>query len=140
MTANDNGSTTKGARRLQRPVKLSTVAISRKRLLIRFEGNRKANNCTVIEDIIGEDIKAFAFNDCCWLLVFNTSQTGDLLIVQAGRVESKGEYNWGGFFYTKFWIDPKEKLIAVMMSQLNPNIHLDIDKKLSVLTYQAIID
>jgi len=59
---------------------------------------------------------------------------------KAGRIESKGEYNWGGFFYTKFWVDPREKLIAVMMAQLRPNNHVDIDKKLRVLTYQAIID
>ncbi len=59
---------------------------------------------------------------------------------KAGRVESKGEYNWGGFFYTKFWVDPKEELIAVMMAQLRPNSHVDIDKKMRVLTYQAIID
>ena len=59
---------------------------------------------------------------------------------KAGRIESKGEYNWGGFFYTRFWVDPKEDLIAVMMAQLRPYNHVDIDKKLRVLTYQAIID
>jgi len=59
---------------------------------------------------------------------------------KAGRIESKCEYNWGGFFYTRFWVDPKEKLIAIMMAQLRPYSHVDIDKKLRVLTYQAIID
>jgi CubicO group peptidase (beta-lactamase class C family) len=59
---------------------------------------------------------------------------------KSGRIESKGEYNWGGFFYTKFWVDPKEELIAVMMAQLRPNKQVDIDKKLRVLTYQTILD
>ncbi len=59
---------------------------------------------------------------------------------KSGRIESRGEFNWGGFFYTRFWVDPQEELIGIMMAQLRPYNHLDIDEKLRVLTYQAIID
>jgi CubicO group peptidase (beta-lactamase class C family) len=59
---------------------------------------------------------------------------------RSGRIESKGEYNWGGFFYTRFWIDPKEGLIGIFMAQMRPNQHLDLDEKFRVLTYQAIME
>jgi len=35
--------------------------------------------------------------------------------------ESEGAYNWGGYFYTSFWVDPKEGFIGVLMSQVNPS-------------------
>jgi CubicO group peptidase (beta-lactamase class C family) len=30
---------------------------------------------------------------------------------------SAGDYNWGGFGGTYFWVDPKERLVAVWMMQ-----------------------
>jgi CubicO group peptidase (beta-lactamase class C family) len=33
---------------------------------------------------------------------------------------SAGQYEWGGFFYTGFTIDPKEDMITVFMAQLHP--------------------
>ena len=33
---------------------------------------------------------------------------------------SPGQYEWGGFFYTGFTIDPKEEMITVFMAQLHP--------------------
>ena len=53
---------------------------------------------------------------------------------------SPGEYNWGGFFYTKFNIDPKEDMITVFMAQLHPTGGLRLDRTFQVLAYQAIID
>ena len=34
--------------------------------------------------------------------------------------ESEGTYSWGGYFYTSFWVDRKEKFVGVLMSQINP--------------------
>jgi CubicO group peptidase (beta-lactamase class C family) len=53
---------------------------------------------------------------------------------------SPGEYNWGGFFYTAFVIDPKEQMITVFMAQLHPTGDLNLDNLFHVLAYQAIID
>jgi CubicO group peptidase (beta-lactamase class C family) len=53
---------------------------------------------------------------------------------------SRGEYNWGGFFYTAFVIDPKEQMITVFMAQLHPTGDLNIDNLFHTLAYQAIID
>lgn len=51
-----------------------------------------------------------------------------------------GEYNWGGFFYTAFWIDPKEQMIVIFMSQLHPTGDLTLDRQVHELAYQAIND
>jgi CubicO group peptidase (beta-lactamase class C family) len=53
---------------------------------------------------------------------------------------SAGEYNWGGFFYTGFSIDPKEQMIVIFMAQLHPGGGLTLDRQVHALAYQAIID
>jgi len=53
---------------------------------------------------------------------------------------SPGEYNWGGFFYTAFVIDPKEQMITVFMAQLHPTGDLNLASLFHALAYQAIID
>ena len=53
---------------------------------------------------------------------------------------SPGEYNWGGFFYTAFSIDPKEQMITIFMAQMHPDSGRDLEGLFHVLAYQAIID
>jgi len=53
---------------------------------------------------------------------------------------SPGEYNWGGFFYTAFSIDPKEQMIVIFMGQLHPSGDLTLNHQTHELAYQAIID
>jgi len=53
---------------------------------------------------------------------------------------SVGSYNWSGFFYTGFSIDPKEQMIVVFMAQLHPTGDLTLDKQVHELAYQAIND
>jgi CubicO group peptidase (beta-lactamase class C family) len=53
---------------------------------------------------------------------------------------SPGEYNWGGFFYTAFSIDPKEQMIVIFMGQLHPEGDLSLNRQTHQLAYQAIID
>ncbi len=53
---------------------------------------------------------------------------------------SPGEYNWGGFFYTAFSIDPKEQMIVIFMGQLHPAGDLSLNRQTHELAYQAIID
>ena len=53
---------------------------------------------------------------------------------------SAGDYNWGGYAGTAFWVDPKEQIVGVMMMQ-SPgamrNYHRNL---LRQLVYQAISD
>ena len=54
---------------------------------------------------------------------------------QADELTSVGIYDWMGYWGTIFWIDPKEDLIAIFMSQADYN-----GKKLRVLVYQSIVE
>ncbi len=51
-----------------------------------------------------------------------------------------GAYYWGGFFYTTFFIDPVEDMIAISMAQLHPAGDVDWNAKFKVLAYQSIAD
>jgi CubicO group peptidase (beta-lactamase class C family) len=53
---------------------------------------------------------------------------------------SVGEYEWGGFFYTGFTVDPKEQMIVIFMAQLHPTGGLTLDRRVNQLAYQAIND
>jgi CubicO group peptidase (beta-lactamase class C family) len=50
---------------------------------------------------------------------------------------SVGEYSWGGAASTSFWIDPKEELIAIFMTQLLPSSTYPIRRELRTLVYSA---
>ena len=60
--------------------------------------------------------------------------------VPLSELGSPGEYSWGGFFFTGFSIDPKEKLIVIFMAQLHPTGGLGLDRQVNALAYQAIVD
>jgi CubicO group peptidase (beta-lactamase class C family) len=53
---------------------------------------------------------------------------------ELGSIES---FSWGGAFFTAFWIDPRERLIGILMSQARPCIS-DLRAKFPVLVYQAL--
>ena len=53
---------------------------------------------------------------------------------------SEGEFTWGGMASTAFWIDPKEELSVVFMTQLIPSSCYPIRRELRVLVYQALVD
>ena len=57
------------------------------------------------------------------------------------KLGSVGRLGWGGLYNTVFWIDPKEKLVAVLMTQIYPTTHQsDLYEKFENLVYQSIID
>ena len=51
-----------------------------------------------------------------------------------------GEYAWGGAASTAFWVDPREDLIVIFMTQLMPSSSYPLRRELRVLTYAALID
>ena len=54
---------------------------------------------------------------------------------------SAGEYNWGGAGGTAFWVDPKEQLFAVLMTQAQPGpAQREFKELFRQLVYQAIVD
>lgn len=59
---------------------------------------------------------------------------------QANIVGSEGSYWWSGSGNTYFYIDPKEELVLILMSQFVPNYYYPVFKQLRELTYQSITD
>jgi CubicO group peptidase (beta-lactamase class C family) len=54
---------------------------------------------------------------------------------------SAGEYRWGGAAGTGFWIDPKEQMVILLMTQNQPGPARSYDRELfRQLVQQAIID
>jgi CubicO group peptidase (beta-lactamase class C family) len=58
----------------------------------------------------------------------------------AGVPGSAGEFMWGGFAGTYFWIDPKEELIGVLMTQAPGPTRQHYRKLFKQLVYAAIAD
>ncbi len=50
---------------------------------------------------------------------------------------SIGDYFWGGAASTYFWIDPREELITIFMTQLMPSSTYAIRRELRTLVYSA---
>jgi CubicO group peptidase (beta-lactamase class C family) len=57
---------------------------------------------------------------------------------RAGRPGSPGAYGWGSAYYSRYFVDPKEGLVAIFLSQLIPAGELDLQDKFRVLVYQAV--
>lgn len=51
---------------------------------------------------------------------------------------SVGEYSWGGAASTYFWIDPKEELIVIFMTQLLPSTLYPLRRELRTMAYAAM--
>ena len=86
-------------------------------------------------------VDLIAMNQLGNLFGVNDFGLGFGITTKKGNAEilgSAGNYWWGGYFSTSFWVDPKEDLIAVLMVQDYPAFHGDIHKKFQVLTYQSL--
>jgi CubicO group peptidase (beta-lactamase class C family) len=57
----------------------------------------------------------------------------------SGQLGSEGMFGWGGAFNTITFVDPKEELIGIMMSQLRPYDHLNLRRDFQTLVYQALV-
>jgi CubicO group peptidase (beta-lactamase class C family) len=55
-------------------------------------------------------------------------------------LRSAGEYAWGGAASTIYWVDPKEDIVAIFLTQLLPSSTYPIRAELSQLIYQALVD
>ncbi|OGX84919.1 serine hydrolase domain-containing protein [Hymenobacter coccineus] len=68
---------------------------------------------------------------------------GFSIVTAAGAAQSgltEGSYEWGGIFGTTYWVDPKEKIIALLYTQKWPNTTAaDFSAKFKRLVYEAIL-
>lgn len=49
-----------------------------------------------------------------------------------------GSFDWGGFFGTTYWADPKEHLICLIMTQQTPNSHYELSSIFEQLVYASL--
>jgi len=58
----------------------------------------------------------------------------------AGTPGSAGEYMWAGFGGTYFWVDPKQELVGIFMTQAPSPERAYYRKLFKQLVYQAIVE
>jgi CubicO group peptidase (beta-lactamase class C family) len=58
----------------------------------------------------------------------------------AGVPGTAGEFMWAGYAGTYFWVDPKEELVAVYLSQAPSTIRTYYRRLIKQLVYAAIVD
>jgi CubicO group peptidase (beta-lactamase class C family) len=59
--------------------------------------------------------------------------------VGASGFASQGTFGWGGAYGSAYKVDPKERLVMVMMIQLVPNTGVGIKEAFETAVYQALI-
>ncbi|WP_343633517.1 serine hydrolase domain-containing protein [Roseateles sp.] len=57
---------------------------------------------------------------------------------KAGELGSSGEFAWGGAYHSQYWVDPKERLTVVYLTQLQSPGDVDDHAKVRALIYQAL--
>lgn len=55
-----------------------------------------------------------------------------------GELMGKGAYGWGSAYFPQYFVDPKEKLIGLLMCQLNPDGRSTLNQRFKVTIYQAL--
>jgi len=56
------------------------------------------------------------------------------------NARSIGSYTWSGFFTTTFWVDPEEEIIAILLLQMYPFEHWQINEVFETMVYQGVAD
>jgi CubicO group peptidase (beta-lactamase class C family) len=59
---------------------------------------------------------------------------------RSGVISSAGDFTWGGYASTIFWVDPAEELVVIFMTQLIPSGTFNFRDQLKTLVYPAIVD
>ena len=60
--------------------------------------------------------------------------------VKANVIASEGEHHWGGAASTFFWLDPKEDLFIVFLTQLLPSSTYPLRRELRAQVNQALTE
>jgi CubicO group peptidase (beta-lactamase class C family) len=55
-----------------------------------------------------------------------------------GELVSEGAYGWGSAYFPQYLVDPKEKLVAILMTQLSPAGGSNLNQRYKVTIYQAL--
>ena len=65
---------------------------------------------------------------------------GSVLLEPTSPVEgAAGIYRWSGYVGTYFWIDPRNRLLAMVWTQLNPGRAYPLESEFQRLVYEALL-
>jgi len=56
-----------------------------------------------------------------------------------GELWGEDAYGWGSAYFPQYVVDPKERLVFLFMTQLRPATGSDLNQRMKVLTYQALV-
>lgn len=98
-----------------------------------YNGHRILSKRTV-EMMTSSQLKDGMFGDGGMGLGFGITGKKD----EARGPRYAGSFSWGGYFGTTYWADPKAKLVAVFMTQQNPNSHGDVESKFESILYSSL--
>jgi CubicO group peptidase (beta-lactamase class C family) len=60
--------------------------------------------------------------------------------VKAGTFRSNGSFGWGGSYGTYFWVDPKEQLVAILMTHTSTSVIGLIQRDFETAVLQAVVE
>ena len=58
---------------------------------------------------------------------------------KTGQHGTVGAFGWGGAYHTTYWVDPREKMVVLLMTQLLPAGGSDLHARFRALVYQTIV-
>jgi CubicO group peptidase (beta-lactamase class C family) len=56
-----------------------------------------------------------------------------------GELGTVGSYGWGSAYFPQYLVDPKERIVAFIMTQLRPAGDQDLNQRFKGLMYQALV-
>jgi CubicO group peptidase (beta-lactamase class C family) len=59
---------------------------------------------------------------------------------KSGQIVSEGTWGWDGFYSTRFWIDPAESMVGIVLTQTYPYNSGGALDRLQTAVYQTIAD
>jgi CubicO group peptidase (beta-lactamase class C family) len=57
---------------------------------------------------------------------------------RSGELMGEGAYGWGSAYFPQYFVDPKEKIIGLLMTQLRPDGGSNLNQRFKVSIYQAL--
>lgn len=78
-------------------------------------------------DLFKWDTKAFGLG--FWVNVDGGKQ---------GELVGEGAYGWGSAYFPQYFVDPKERLVGLLMCQLRPDGGSNLNQRFKVTIYQAL--
>ncbi len=55
-----------------------------------------------------------------------------------GKKDPVGTFSWGGIYYTDFWVDPKDEVIGIMLTQVFPSDRLNLRNEFHRIVNESV--